>query len=386
MDTPVYYPFLNWQDGMKVNSQHFTDLENALISINQQLFRSTVGHCRYGLLYEPGKAPGLKMTITPVAGNAYCILLNDCYAVTPGGAYIRIPIQVREESLRPLLEYTIELPAKGNQQYLFLQVHSYQRLPAGHTNTDVLPFKTYYTVEEMQLTLTPQLHDEAGISTWWQLPLARLIHQQGYWIPDPTYIPPCMNLGAHTQLLEMAISTHAQLGYIHTYCKLIIQKVYARQQSQELATALLYIAEHLSAMLLHQTCWHGGVLPYIHPYDWYCYLYKIAACWCTALEQRAGHMKEELMLYLSEWGDFSPGEMDQIFAAALIAVYKHQDMMAALQPLYVFVDLLHRVTHAISQLDFIGKRPDTNIFVKEEKAVNPVYQKQTKKSRWSFSE
>ncbi|MBV7532253.1 type VI secretion system baseplate subunit TssK [Chitinophaga sp. sic0106] len=386
MNTLVYYPLLNWQDGMKIHSQHFIDTENALISRTYQVFQSLTAGRRYGLLCERSNPPDFKIVLTPGTGDMYQLTVTACHAIMPGGAVIQVPAGIKEVQLRPVLECTCRLPAKGNQQYVLLQLRPFDRIPAGHTNTDTLPYKTYYVIEEALLSVATAYLPEENNASWWELPLGRLILQQGTWVMDYSYIPPCVRLGAHPLMLELANKTNAQLGYIYANCKVIIQKVYGRQQSHELAMAMLYIAEHLSAILLHHICWQTNGLQHIAPYEWYELLYKIAATWNGAIDQRAAHMKEELIQYFSEWVDMTPGEIEQIMATAVLTAYHHQDMMTALRPLHTFVELVHKLTHAISQLEFMGRRPDANIFVKEERVANPVYEKQTKKAKWSFSE
>ncbi len=386
MDMPTYLPLVNWLDGMKINSRHFIDLENSLISRGYQLFRAVNPGRLYGLLPDAGHGTDFHMAVIPAAGASYTIVVQACRAITAGGALIIVPVRVENEELRPGLELVCQLPIEEGERYVMLQVHPYHRLPAGQVNTAALPYKTDYVMEEVALTVSDRLPDEENRSSLWEVPLARLVLQQGIWRQDVSYIPPCVRLGAYSQLLETALHTTMQLGYIHSCCKLIIQKVYSRQQSQELGLAMLYIAEHLSAILVQYNGWQANILDTIHPFEWYVSLYRLAAAWCAAIDQRAGHMKEELIQYFSEWSDVSPGEIEQTFAAATLAKYRHSDMMAALKPLLTFVELVHKIIQTISQLEYIGKRPDANIFVKEERSAGIVYEKQSKKSRWSFSE
>ena len=88
---PLKYFHVNWVDGMKINKQHFIALENAL---NDQLMDTAsmgLNDRNYGLLPPfPGKSSSLKMVLNADNQNRLRVTIQECRAITQGGARIEI--------------------------------------------------------------------------------------------------------------------------------------------------------------------------------------------------------------------------------------------------------------------------------------------------------
>lgn len=70
--------------------------------------------------------------------------------------------------------------------------------------------------------------------------------------------------------------------------------------------------------------------------------------------------------YITEWCDLSQGQFDNAVAELLQLPYNHSDINSSLIKITEFAKTLSIVFSKLAKLDYIGKKKETNIFVKEE--------------------
>jgi len=86
----------------------------------------------------------------------------------------------------------------------------------------------------------------------------------------------------------------------------------------------------------------------------------------NTLDQYIGSGKEELMNYLAEWCDVKQADLEGVITDLTNHAYNHQDCNETVVKMYAFTKLISLLFQNLSKLDYIGKRRDANIFVKEE--------------------
>jgi hypothetical protein len=106
----------------------------------------------------------------------------------------------------------------------------------------------------------------------------------------------------------------------------------------------------------------------------------------NAIDQRASAGKEELLNYLSEWCELRQGELETLMVNCANIRYKHIDVRECLQPMIPFVRAMNKLFESLSRLDYIGRKMDSGIFVKEESAEDAEYIRKHKTKRWFFTD
>jgi len=99
----------------------------------------------------------------------------------------------------------------------------------------------------------------------------------------------------------------------------------------------------------------------------------------NSIDMRTGSGKEELMNYMSEWCELKQGELETMLSSLANTGFEQNDINKNIQKIVVFVKVTSRLFDTLSKLEFIGKRRESGIFVKEQ----PVQQadNQTKPRR-----
>lgn len=90
----------------------------------------------------------------------------------------------------------------------------------------------------------------------------------------------------------------------------------------------------------------------------------------NTIDLRTGSGKEELMNYLSEWCELSQGELENMLSGLAGLRYEHNDINSNILPVIRFAKVTGKLFESLSNLEFIGKRKESGIFVKEEQNIN----------------
>ena len=86
---------------------------------------------------------------------------------------------------------------------------------------------------------------------------------------------------------------------------------------------------------------------------------------------RTGSGKEELMNYMSEWCELKQGELETMLSSLANTTFNQNDINKNIQKIVLFVKVTSRLFETLSKLEFIGKRRESGIFVKEEAVQQP---------------
>jgi hypothetical protein len=103
----------------------------------------------------------------------------------------------------------------------------------------------------------------------------------------------------------------------------------------------------------------------------------------VSLECFTDREKEELLAYLGEWADDTPGSIEKQLLAVIQVPYNHNDILPGLRIIDSFYSMWTALFLKLSQLEFIGKRKGQQVFIIESPVHEPPVQPEKSKSRWS---
>ncbi len=99
----------------------------------------------------------------------------------------------------------------------------------------------------------------------------------------------------------------------------------------------------------------------------------------SSLDVFAGTGKEDFLNYLTDWCDLNQGAFENVLTETIDMNYVHTDINSSLTRISSFTRLMLSLFKKLNELDYIGKKSDSGIFVKEEVVENTEV-----KSRRSF--
>lgn len=368
---------VNWVDGMKINKTHLVAERNAMLQQAVFAAGSHITPVNYGLLPPAaGEQPGCKLVVTTDNQQQVQVRLVSCRAITPGGVVVAIdvatgqgiPLQVKVPGLSVPFA---ELKNKSAVYYVVLTVNVYDRLPAGDADPAEIPPRLPYSTPTYTLSLLPQEELNGQPAGLYQLTLSRLLINENRLQVDEDYIPPCVTAGAYEDLQDVYNGLDAFLAKMELYALQINQKIQQKKQTNELALIVQVICNHI---LQHQNVHYAQfkwMALYQPPAVMLSYTASLARLIRNTIDLYVNAGKEDLMNYFVEWCEVSQGALETAITDLCNHVYKHEDINAAVMKVNNFSKLVSALFNKLSRLDYIGKKKDANIFVKEE-IVNPA--------------
>lgn len=391
MAEPLKHFPVNWVDGMKIKKQHFVETENAMLDQIRDAISSGLHAQNYGLLQAKAESrESLRCWFVTDNQQQWRIKLTECRAVTPGGARIEIPEHtvhsLKYATTFPEAVYSWDPGHTEGVYYILIQVNPFDRQPSGEPLLHEDPPRLPYATPEYQLYVLPASQLPNGQLGSYQMILGRITVADGRPQLDDDYIPPTSIVVAHPALADLYQELDQFFGQLELYGVQIVQKIYARNQNNDLAQVVLYITERMVqylGMRISQFRWLGM---YQQPAAMLEVVAGLARTIKNAVDQRAGAGKEELLNYFSEWCELKQGELETLMVNCANIRYKHTDIRECLQPMIPFVKAVNKLFESLSRLDYIGRKQDSGIFVKEESAEDAEYLRKHKTKRWFFTD
>ena len=372
MQAQYRYLPVNWIDGMKINKSHFIAQNNAFTYGMAQGTSSLLNEYNYGLLPSiPKGGEDLKLILVADNQQQVKIRLLKCKAITMGGYVIQFDEagSAHNNHLKTLipdlsLPYS-ELKEKVSEYFIILTIQPYERIAFGSADPNETPPRLPYTMPAFQLGLMPVSDATFNTIGHFQLPIGKLKIENGAVFLDDEYTPPCSTVCSHYNLLKLHATLNQFLAKIELHALHIIQKIMQRKQENEIATMVLKLCEHITSF----TSTNSDLFPVINVYQPPVFLLHTASSLArllkNTLDYYIGSGKDELINYFTEWCDIKQAELENCIVTLSNHVYNHLDFNASIEKVSAFVTLITQLFDNLSKLEYIGKRKDAGIFIKE---------------------
>jgi hypothetical protein len=362
-----YFP-VNWIDGMKINKDHFIAQDNAMIDALHRNVCINLSPIRYGLIQPSiGGDDNFRVTIAADNQNTVSVNVLSCKAVTPGGMLINIPTLPYQDENGTLNATFPVTSTEASLFYVVLTVHPFDRVPAGSPDLNENPPRFPYTQPSYKI----EIADEARYRQFGLNPYALTIGKfstDGSSIRvDEEYIPPSISVNAHPDLLQLHAELDQFFAGLEVYCSQIVQKIFKKNQQNELNDVTRYLCERMMLYLGETITAMRRTILYQPPVTLFAGVSGLARTMKNSIDLRIGSGKDQLMNYFSHWSGMSQGELDILISTVANLSYNHNNINESILPVVKFVKLITSLFETLSNLEFIGKlKEGVSIFIKEE--------------------
>lgn len=383
-----HYLPVNWIDGMKINKSHFIAQENAMIYQLAQNTSCMLNELNYGLLPVGTERPGLKLFISTDNQKKLQVRVQQCRAITAGGYYIEFnedtvilgspittPVVSEPGSLKDLRKISAEF-------FIVLTINPYKRMPHGLIDAVEIPPRLPYTVPFLSVDIIPVEEVARNILGGFQLPVGKMSIEDQRVFLEEDYIPPCTNITSHPELLEIHAGLEQFYGKMETYSLQIIQKIIQKKQSNDMALIVQKLCENILSFTASQLAdikSSGVVKP---PVSMIVTISAFSRLIKNIIDCYLGAGKEELISYFTEWCNVSQGELESIIIQLSNHQYDHLDINNSMNKVTEFTKIVSALFHRLARLEYIGKRKEAGIFVKEEAVNQGIDNSNQKRSRF----
>lgn len=387
--TSEYLP-VNWIDGMKINKSHFIAQDNAFTYRQAHTVSSFLNEHNYGLLPVFDRHhTSAKLFLSLDNEQTVHLRIQRCRAISRGGYVMEFDTDTSLTGQQlsagvPGLQVPFsELKDRSAFYFVVLSVDPYERVPYGIADPRETPPRMPFTMPVYHLTLLPAAEISAISLGHFQVPVGKVIVEEQLVRLVENYIPPSTAVNSHLELLEVHAGMEQFFGQMELYALQIIQKIMQKKQQNDLADAIYKICENLS--MFTATEYSNFKMSYIYQPP----IYMITAVAGMArlikntMDFYAGTSKDELISYCTEWCGVSQGELETAITTLCNYQYNHLDINDALEKVLTFTQVISSLFGSLSRLEYIGKKKESGIFVKEQ-LLTPQTEAVPVKKRRSF--
>jgi hypothetical protein len=369
-DSIKYYP-VNWEDGMKINKSHFIAQNNAIDDAMHQMASLGLSPNRFGLL-PPSVAGENNYSIQVSVDNQrrIRIALPHCQAVTQGGIRISIPAlgnSLKQGDQYPVIDFDLSKQSTESIWWVVLLVHPYELQAAGEADLTENPPRLSYVIPSYTVELVSSGQFNQYKANPYAISIGKIIVNGNDIRVDEDYIPPCLTIAAHEDLKSLLQEIDRFMSNLESRCSLIVQKIFKKNQQNELSELVQYLCDRMMMFLGPAVIQMRWQILHQSPDYLFGLLAALARTMKNTIDLRIGSGREEMMNYLCEWCELKQGELETMLSSVAGMSYNHTDINASIPQVVQFVKITDRLFDTLSKMEFIGKRKDSGIFVKEEK-------------------
>lgn len=371
MQEPLKYFPVNWIDGMKINKSHFIAMDNSFNDQIKDAISIGLNKNNFGLLPPLyGNNSSLKIVLNVDNQNSLRLRIFECRAITPSGARIEL-----FENSRDIYNFNYSFPetiyeldtTKEVTLYVTLSVDPFTRTPVGNADSSEEPPRYPFTLPEIKVHVIPEKQltkKELGPNF---LTIGRIIIVEGKPEIDKDYVPPCNTIQGYDKLVVL----HSEYDRFFSQLELdvikILKKIHEKEQTNLLALVVSQLTENLLFFL------STNILDFRHrvvdqpPLVMFEAIARCARLIKNTIDSNSGKAKEELLNYFAEWCNLNQGEIDEMLMNTVNFQYEHTRIHETIAVMTEFVNEISTLFSKLSSLEYIGKKKETTIFVKEQK-------------------
>lgn len=326
---------VNWKDGMKINSGHFTKER-----IYHQYAQSLANGCHlnnnnYGLI----NYPGLKNLNYKLYNNR--ITVDSCLGITRGGwvVFINEDNNRRIESLA--IDSLRQEASSGDKIQVYLRVIPDEVNEFGVINGEAFPVSypdasNSYRIEYQIADSTIDVDSQSYL-----LPFARLdVNQNGVEL-DSKYIPPVTTVNASEKLMEYYESLNKLNFSLTRTISMIAQNLSSSMHSSYVNHNLKELANTLSIFQANQLDIFSLKIPDASPLDLFLYYKRLSRLINAALINMEN--RGEMVGLMSEWASVSSTEFMKTMDNMGALQYQHQNVANAMRSIETYITMMDKM-------------------------------------------
>lgn len=371
-DRLKYLP-VNWIDGMKINKNHFIAQDNAWRDALNDVSSINASHLRFGVI--PASADGeenFNVKITLDNQNVLRVTVLACQAITPGGVRINLPATNASENIsagtdgNPSVSFPFSDAKSEAQWWVVLIIHPFEKKPAGSPDLTENPPRYPHLLPSYSVEVVSDSQYNQYAYHPYALTIGKVVTNGNDVRVDNDYIPPCFSTDAYDDLKTLHAELDHFLATLEIRCSQIVQKIYKKNQQNEISELVQFLCDRMMIFLSNAITQMRWITLYESPAELFLNIVSLARLMKNTIDLRIGSGKEEMMNYLSEWSELKQGEMESMLTGLANIKYDNNDINTNIPKIIRFVKVVSTLFETLSKLEFIGKKKDSGIFVKEE--------------------
>lgn len=374
MIKPLRYKSINWVNGMKLSSDHFTLNDLYLQDFVRDAVSLNLNNSNYGFLPPfAGYKSSHEIEIIEKATNHIEIRVSYCNAVTPEGCHI----DIAQANHTDMLVHNHYFRQSEPRNYaILLAVSPFNRTPAGMPNPEESPIRYPELAKSYSIVVLPESEVSTQGADSYFLTIGQVYYENGRLSINRSYIPPSSTITSHPALIRYYESLSVLLNDMQLACFKIIDKTGGRDNITPLGKNIRLISEKIVDYIAGLFYEYRNIAHRQPPVVLVGYFSSLAHIFFTAIKLIDPREREELLKYFYEWKDVTPGNFEELLAKTIELVYDHKQINLSMLMVSEFMNVMVALWNKLSGLEYIGQRKE-NIVVAEQQVVQQVQAKKT---------
>lgn len=357
-DKEMHLP-VNWVDGMNINKKHFIAQENSFIKNSMGLANLSVSLLGFGLVRS--EEDFLWMDID----NDIQLLVNfkPVDIIFPSG--FQYSINDGDDFKK---NFKCDLPKSESDgvYYVVLTVSPFSRRPIGMADVAESPIRKPFVTPDMKISIVEEDELSEMLLGLNHLVIGRIKKEDMSWSIDSDYLIASTFILSNPGLFDVYKRVELYLSSIEKYSSLIINKIRLKKQDNPLAKALNEICCKLLDYTSVNLSRYRISIPHGAPVEMVILVMDLARIVKNSLDGWKGCGKDDFMTYISDWCNINEGEFEYSLNQVIKHRYDHNKIDFSVDKIVTLLGLLEQMLNTLSGLDYIGKKIETDLFVKEE--------------------
>jgi hypothetical protein len=368
---------VNWVDGMKISRQHFVETDDYHTDQVRKAQAVSQTPLNYGLLISQEGTESLQMQVLGDASQQIRVKIDHFSGIAPDGSLLEIAEKDElrlDTSLAEMIEQYRLPAAQSLEIYIVINVSLFERKQVGTPLDSEIPIRHPHTLPFYKINLVPA---ELINTEQWSgagLIIGKIEYNNSELRVLHDFIPACRAVKSHKGLREWYNRFGGYLNDIEMYSFRIMQKIKTKSQKSTLSDSVQMLVERLVNVFATANVSYQRLVPYEPPIHMVVCLIQVVQSIRTSLECLTDREKEELLGYLGEWADDSPGSLEKKILSVIQVPYNHNEMLPCLKTMDGFYSMWTALFLKLSQLEFIGKRKGQQVFIIESPVHEPPVQ------------
>jgi hypothetical protein len=369
-DQLKYFP-VNWMDGMKINKNHFIAQDDAWNNALADVAALNLSPIRFGIL--PSSVAGENNFSVNIAIDNQGTLrasVHACQAITSGGVRISLP-SIADNTSDGAPSSSFDFKASGSETiwWVALTVNPFEKIPGGSPDLSENPPRYPHALPSYKVQVISDSQYAQFAGNPYALFIGKVLVNGNDIRVDDEYIPPTYCVSAHADLLALHGELDQYLSTLEQRSTQIVQKIFKKSQQNDLSELVMFLCDRVMLFIGQSITDFRWMTIHDNPAKLFSTIAGLARVMKNTIDLRIGSGKEELMNYLSEWCNLNQGELEGLFTSIANMRYDNNDINNNINKTIQFVRVIGKLFDTLSNLEFIGKRKESGIFVKEEPRV-----------------
>jgi len=374
MIKPLKYKPINWVNGMKLSSNHFTINDLYIQDFVRDAVSLNLHNSNYGLLPPfAGYSNSYDVEIMEKATNHLEVRVRYCNAVTPEGCHIDI---TQSDNADNLVHNHYFGQTEPRNYLVLLTVNPFKRVPSGLPDPEESPIRYPELSKAYGILILPETEIAAQLPDSYYLTIGEVYHENGRLTINRNYIPPSSTVTSHPALIRYYDLFSVLLNDLQLAAFKIIDKTSGKDNITPLGKNIRMVSEKLVEYIARIFYNYRNVSHREPPTVLISYFSNLAHIFFTAIKLVDPREREELLKYFYEWKDVTPGNFEELLAKNIELVYNHKQIFKSITLVNEFMSVLVALWNKLSTLEYIGQRKE-NIVVAEQQVVQQVQARKT---------